>query len=204
MLSFCNFQLFSFKADDADATDERKKKRQLDEKDYEEPDSDEEKRDAVEDDSDEDFDLTQVKLEVNDEFDMSALKKEVAPNNEDVEQLDEIERKEDEILAEVEGDEDIIKFLTERTLKVNSWIKVIDFLHDKEKHRWCCVKFEMPVKFKNIDMTNVLREAARTSVIWQVPKIKRAFTHKQNDLLVVTTDGINIGVSCELMTLKHF
>lgn len=173
----------------------------MDEKDYEEPDSDEEKRDAAEEDSDDDFDLTRVKLEVNDEFDMSALKREVAPNDADVEQLDEIERKEDEDLAEVEGDEDIIKFLTERTQKVNSWIVVRDFLHDKEKHRWCCVKFEMPVKFKNIDMTNVLREAARTSVIWQVPKIKRAFTHKQNDVLVVTTDGINIGVSFESLIL---
>jgi hypothetical protein len=183
------------KADDADATDERKKARQLDEKDYEEPDSDEEKRDAIDDDSEDEFDLAKVKLETNDEFDVSVLKREVEPNNADVEQLEEIERKEDEDLAEVEGDDDILKFLTERSAKINSSIIVKDFIYDKDKYRWCCVKFEVPVKFRNIDMTNVLRESAKSSIIWQVPKIKRAFTHKQSDVLIVTTDGINIGVS---------
>lgn len=140
--------------------------------------------------------MARVKLEVDDEFDVSQLKKEVEPNNADVEQLEEIERKEDEDLAEVHGDDDIRKLLAERTSKVNSSIIVRDFIHDKDKHRWCCVKFEVPVRFKNIDMTNVLREAAKSSIIWQVQKIKRAFTHKQNDVLLVTTDGINIGVSC--------
>lgn len=168
----------------------------MDEKDYEEPDSDQEKRDAVEDDSDDEFDMAKVKLEVNDEFDASVLKREVEPNNADVEQLEEIERKEEEDLAEVHGDDDILKFLSERTSKVNSSIIVRDFIYDKEKYRWCCVKFEVPVKFKNIDMTNVLREAAKSSIIWQVPKIKRGFTHKQSEVLMVTTDGINIAVSC--------
>lgn len=167
----------------------------MDEKDYEEPDSDEEKRDALIDDSDDEFDMSRVKLEVDDEFDLSLLKKEVEPSNADVEQLEELERKEEEDLAEVQGDDDIMSFLTERTSKVNSSITVKDFVYDKEKHRWCVLKFEVPMKFKNIDMTNVLREAAKAAIIWQVPKIKRAFTHKQNDVLVVTTDGINIGVS---------
>lgn len=182
-------------ADDADATDERKKARQMDEKDYEEPEGDEEKNDAAIDDSDDEFDLARVKFEVDDDFDISLLKKEVQPSNADVEQLEELERKEEEDLAENNGDDDILNFLTERTAKVNSSITVRDFVYDKEKHRWCCLKFEVPMKFKNIDMTNVLREAAKSAIIWQVPKINRAFTHKQNDVLGVTTDGINIGVS---------
>lgn len=145
-------------------------------------------------DSDDDFDLTKVKLEVDEDFDISRLKKEVAPNNDDVEQLEEIERKEDEN-DELQGDDDITQALQKKRSSASSNITVNNFSYDKEKHRWCTVKIELPIKFKNIDMTNVLREAAKRAIIWQVPKIKRAFTHKQNDLLVVTTDGINIGVS---------
>ena len=168
----------------------------MDEKDYEEPDSDEEKRDAISsDDSDDEFDLSKVKLEVDEQFDVSQLKKEVLPNNDDVFQLEEIERKEDEDLAEVEGDGEILNYLEMRASKINSSITVKDFIYDKEKHIWCCVKFDVPIKFKSIDMTNVLRESAKSSIIWEIPKIKRAFTHKQKDVLVVTTDGINIGVS---------
>lgn len=136
--------------------------------------------------------MSKVKLEVDDEFDTRKLKREVEKSNADVEQLEKIERKEDESLAEFEGDEEILGALTKKNL---TNISVKDFIYDKEKYRWCCIKFDVPIKFKNIDMTNVLREAARGSTIWQVPKIKRAFTHKQNEELVVTTDGINIGVS---------
>lgn len=198
MKSLHNNKCFLCQGDDADATDERKKARQGDENDYDEPASDDEKRDAAEnsDDSDDEFDLTKVKLEVDDEFDISKMKREVEKTNADVEQLEEIERKEDEDLAQFEGDEEILRILTKKNSSLGNSIFVKDFIYDKEKYRWCCIKFEVPIKFRNIDMTNVLREAARGATIWQVPKIKRAFTHKQNDELVVTTDGINIGVSC--------
>lgn len=147
-------------------------------------------------DSDDEFDLTQVKLEVDEEFDISKLKKEVDQNNTaDVDQLEEIERKEDEELDQVQGYDAILHAICARASSHGSNINVKDFIYDKEKHRWCCIKFEVPVRFKNMDMTNILREAARGSIIWEVPKIKRAFAHKQNDVLMVTTDGINIGVS---------
>jgi hypothetical protein len=167
----------------------------LDEKDYEEPDSDEEQRDAAVEDSDDEIDLTKVKHEDDDDFDMSKLKKEAEPSNADVEQLEELERKEEEDLEEFKGDEDILRLLAEKTARFCGSITATNFVHDKEKFRWCILNFEVPMKFKNIDMTNVLREVAKSAVIWEVPKIKRAFTHKQNDVLVVTTEGINIGVS---------
>lgn len=136
-----------------------------------------------------------MKLDVDDEFNISKIKKEAENSNADIEQLEEIERKEEEDLAEFEGDEEILKTLSKRNNAMKTSITVNDFIYDKDKYRWCCIKFEVPIRFKNIDMTNVLREAAKGSIIWQVPRIKRAFTHKQNDELVVTTDGINIGVS---------
>lgn len=140
--------------------------------------------------------MTKIKLEVDEDFDISQLKKEVEPSNADVEQLEEIERKEDEELDNMQGDQDILHAISKRNSGAGGGnITVKEFSQDKEKHRWCRITFEMPVRIKSIDMTNVLREAAKASIIWQVPKIKRAFTHKQNDILVVTTDGINIGVS---------
>ena len=144
-------------------------------------------------DSDDEFDLEKVKREPG-EYGESRLKKEAEPSNADVEQLEEIERKEDEELNKAQGDNDILELLNKKVSEALTSIEVSEFVYDKEKYRWCTVRFEVPMKFKNIDMTNPLREAAKTSIIWQVPKIKRAFTHKQNDVLVVTTDGINIGV----------
>lgn len=95
-------------------------------------------------------------------------------------------------MNEVQGDTDILDKLN---MSSDGNIAVNEFVCDKEHSRWCTVRFEVPMKFKSIDMTNPLREAAKSAIIWQVPKIKRAFTHKVKDVLVVTTDGINIGVS---------
>lgn len=143
--------------------------------------------------SEDEFDITKVKPELGDD-DAQRLKKEAESSNADVEQLAEIERKEDEAIEAIEGEEDIIKVLSVFNARYGGSTVVRDFVYDKAERRWCCLKFEVPIKFRNIDMTNVLREAAKNSIIWEVPKIKRAFTHKQNDVLVVTTDGINIGV----------
>lgn len=45
---------------------------------------------------------------------------------------------------------------------------------------------------KNIDLSNILKDVARKSVISEVPLIKRAITYNQNSDLVLKTDGINI------------
>lgn len=190
------FNVFRSQGDDADATDERKKARQGDERDYDEPEDDEEKQDAaLLSDSDDEFDAQKVKLEIDDEYNDRLPKKEAGPSNADVEQLEEIERKEEEELNEEQGDRDIIEKLNSASSNMRGQVEVNQFEFDKENSRWCVVRFEVPMRFKNIDMTTPLREAAKGCVIWEVPKIKRAFTHKAKDVLVVTTDGINIGVS---------
>lgn len=68
----------------------------------------------------------------------------------------------------------------------------LDYQHDTENFMWCKLRFELPLKYKNIDLTNPLREAARSSVIWEITKLKRAITFKQADQLLLKTDGINI------------
>lgn len=141
--------------------------------------------------------MAKVKSELDENLDESQLKKEAEPSNADVEQLEEIERKEDEELEKMKGED--LQYVSRKSAVHGGWIEVKEFTYDKENHLWCRIQFELPVKFKSIDMTNVMRDAAKASIIWQVPKIKRAFTHKQNDVLVVTTDGINIGVGLRII-----
>lgn len=136
-------------------------------------------------------------MEVDELFDASKLLEMVTgKENEDAEQLEKIEKKqEDEPMLD---DDDIIKKLTRSTANISSNIVIKDFSYDRRKYLWCCIKFEVPVRFRNIDMTNVLRDTARTSVIWEIPKIKRAITFKQNEILAIKTEGINIEVCIAL------
>lgn len=166
----------------------------MDENDYEEPESDEEKRDAQQnlDSDDDEVDMTVVKLEVDEDFDVSTIQQKVQPNDDDIEQLEELERKEEEMMQNC-GDKEIFALLAK--FSANHQMVVCGFEYDKEKYSWVKVNFEAPIKFRNIDMTNIVREIARLSTIHEVPKLKRAFVHRQNDVLVVTTEGINIGVN---------
>ncbi|XP_053689355.1 DNA-directed RNA polymerase I subunit RPA1 [Sabethes cyaneus] len=75
-------------------------------------------------------------------------------------------------------------------LKQNDMIS--DYVYDKKHHRWCVVTFHMPMKYKDIDFTKILREIAEKSVVWEIPHIRRAITYVQNDQQYLKTDGINI------------
>lgn len=48
---------------------------------------------------------------------------------------------------------------------------------------------------KKMDISNVLREVASKSVIWETPNIKRAIVYEKNGRLTLRTDGINFHVS---------
>lgn len=52
---------------------------------------------------------------------------------------------------------------------------------------------QLPMKYKNIDLTNLLRNLANKMIIYEVPQINRAITYMNNDKLTLKTDGINIG-----------
>lgn len=45
---------------------------------------------------------------------------------------------------------------------------------------------------KNIDLTTILKDVAKKSIISEVPLINRAITYTQKDDLMLKTDGINI------------
>lgn len=62
--------------------------------------------------------------------------------------------------------------------------------------------FQLPLNFKKLDLTALLKEVAAKSVLWETSQIKRAITYRNNDKLMLRTDGINIMVSVGVLTMK--
>lgn len=57
---------------------------------------------------------------------------------------------------------------------------------------------QLPMQYnRNIDLTNILKEVAKKSIISEVPLINRAITYTQKSDLILKTDGINIVVCLE-------
>lgn len=65
---------------------------------------------------------------------------------------------------------------------------------DKHAHLWCELTFQLSMTYKNVDLSIVLKEVAKKSVISEVPLIKRAITYNKNADIFLKTDGINITV----------
>lgn len=63
---------------------------------------------------------------------------------------------------------------------------------DKENHLWCELTFDLNMSYKNVDLSIVLKEVARKSVIVEVSQIRRAITYNRDDDIFLKTDGINI------------
>lgn len=70
-----------------------------------------------------------------------------------------------------------------------------EYRADSKHHLWCELTFQLNMTYKNIDISNVLKESARKSVITEIPLIKRAITYNKNNDIFLKTDGINITVS---------
>jgi hypothetical protein len=61
---------------------------------------------------------------------------------------------------------------------------------------------QVSLDLKKVDMSTVLRDAAKRAVIWQVPMINKAFTYKNaKEELMLKVDGMNIPVST-LISIK--
>ncbi|KRT85877.1 hypothetical protein AMK59_24, partial [Oryctes borbonicus] len=75
---------------------------------------------------------------------------------------------------------------------VDSYQYVQNYTYDAKGHLWCELVFALPLLFKKIDLTAVLKETAARSVLWETPNIKRAITYMKEDKLTLRTDGINI------------
>lgn len=137
-----------------------------------------------------DDDATAVKLKskVHDEqdYDEAAVdeeRKDASDVDSDVEEMDaENGANDDEAATEKE---DVIAGLESNEFSQQ-------YRTDKENHLWCELSFDLNTTYKNVDLSIVLKEVARKSVIVEVPHIRRAITYNRDDDVFLKTDGINI------------
>nr|XP_023014677.1 DNA-directed RNA polymerase I subunit RPA1 isoform X1 [Leptinotarsa decemlineata] len=97
---------------------------------------------------------------------------------------------------ELEGNEDMKDVEKNQQTEPNSVVESHNFaqnyLEDTKKYLWCKITFGLPLNYKKLHLTEMLKDVASKSVIWQISGIKRAITYTKNDSLMLRTDGANI------------
>lgn len=135
-----------------------------------------------------DDDATAVKLKskVHDEqeYDEAAIEEERKDASDVESDVDDIDNENDENGTAAEK-EDVIAGLDSNEFSQQ-------YRTDKENHLWCELTFDLNMTYKNVDLSIVLKEVARKSVIVEVPQIRRAITYNRDDDIFLKTDGINI------------
>lgn len=62
--------------------------------------------------------------------------------------------------------------------------------HDPEKKMWSKIKLYVSLKYKRVDLSDVLPALLENSVVHEVPGIKRAITYTNREgLLTLKTEG---------------
>ncbi|XP_004925181.2 DNA-directed RNA polymerase I subunit RPA1 [Bombyx mori] len=88
-----------------------------------------------------------------------------------------------------ENDADSSKIISD---VVGSVRNATNYTFDTKNHQWCELTVLFPISFLRIDLSQALRETAMKSVVHEIKHIKRAITHKDNDIVYLKTEGINI------------
>ncbi|KAL0839080.1 hypothetical protein ABMA28_017060 [Loxostege sticticalis] len=108
-----------------------------------------------------------------------------------------------EIVEETpEKDTDDVQEVTKERVNEDANVtmsKVVDTLQnatnysfDTKNYQWCELTVDFPIDFLRVDLSQALRDAASKSVIYEVKNIKRAIVNKENEVLYIKTEGINI------------
>ena len=185
-------------ADDADATDARKKLRQNDE-DFEEGLSDDEvdlqkaikidDQDILHGDIADDEDDTRMSWAVQtdaddgfeDDTELTFLEKPKTVREVEKENMRNVEAKkrQNAVLGLLQGK--------------GGLVSILDYTYDTQKERWCELTLSFDVSRKTVDMSNVVRKSAEKAVLHEVKNIRRGFivqNEKNEDCL--QTEGVNI------------
>ncbi|XP_012272524.1 DNA-directed RNA polymerase I subunit RPA1 [Orussus abietinus] len=156
-------------AEDADATVARSVSRHKENQEYEDPEEDEEEGD--EDEDNEDGEDVEDERKVLDKRKVDEFLEEDAENQAN-EWTDDEQRKADVI---------------------DMYSHALEYDFDTGKHLWCKLKFWLPLKMTKLDLPTILRNVAERVVLWETPRIKRAFTFENSTgETILKTDGLNI------------
>ena len=180
-------------ADDADATETRKKNRQMD-NDFAEEMSDDEMELAKELDkefNDEPLDDEEGEGKIPDFEDKSDPDQDFDMDYEEEMPV----KNERKFQPQVKSND----FKMRRTGVLNlstgkeNFFSFVDYDFDTEKESWCELTLAFSVGQKNVDMSNVIRKSAEKAVIRETRDISRAFLIKnEKSEIVLTTEGANI------------
>ena len=181
-------------ADDADATEARKKARQGD-------------NDVQEELSDEEVEMVEnLDKELGDdpeeaELDGSILKsRSVSPNADKDEGIEEDLMETPKVsiknvqqnMRSVDAQKRRNGVLSKAKEK-EAYAEVLDYAYDTVKELWCELTLSFAIGQKNVDMSNAIKKSAEKAVLREVKKITRAFLIKnEKDETVLTTEGANI------------
>jgi len=77
--------------------------------------------------------------------------------------------------------------------KARNLISVSDYVYDVEEEKWCELTLAFPVSRRSLDVSNVLRKACEKAIVREVKGIRRAFLGKnEKGEHTLTTEGANI------------
>lgn len=190
-------------ADDADATEARKKTRQMDGQDFAEEMSDEEVemfKDLNHQLGDDD-DVDMVDEGSNDSWNTKTATPTPTPSTYDGDDgFEDMEEEKTISQEDLEKSNMEMPEAQKRRLYVLQILQsksgsatVVDYSYDVEKDLWCQLTLSFSVSQKNVDMSNIIRKAAEKAVIREVKNISRAFLIKNDKSeIVLTTEGANI------------
>lgn len=142
--------------DEADATESKLKNKQSDEVGY---------------DTDEDDDEEKDDDEMQDSLEDKEKESGEAPKEAEEAEEDEVVNEED-MDDELGATDTVLEDEAVRMHVMKTSELINDFVFDKKEHRWCQVTFHMPLKYKDIDFTKILRDIAEKCVVWEVMRFR--------------------------------
>jgi len=120
-------------------------------------------------------------------------------DEEDVEDVGEVEVKEEEDSIEEVYRKTLEKVSDEARVRQTEFIKrhrgAVNYKFDTKNSEWCEFEVDTKIFSVNVMLCSVIEELANKALVWSTPDIKRALVNTQPDdkgRLVITTEGINI------------
>ncbi|XP_066149248.1 DNA-directed RNA polymerase I subunit RPA1 isoform X2 [Euwallacea fornicatus] len=125
--------------------------------------------------------------------------------NKHQEQQEDQEAEEDEERKDAESDDEENEATIDDGIELKATMdqSVVDnysfanaYNYNRKRH-FCELTFSLPMSYKKLDLTAIMRDVAEKSVIWETSNIKRAITYMKGQEFMLRTDGINIGEMCK-------
>lgn len=124
--------------------------------------------------------------EENNEEDKDAEEEAKVDDPDDPEELDIDNAEQPKLPSSV----DVDAVVRDKVIEQNT--HVTNYRYDTERALWCELTVALPISYRNLDMSAIIRETAERAVLWERTNIRRAIVYKKDNRLTLRTDGINL------------